>query len=180
MKSKILIIMLLITASGCIAQNTEVIKVKSIRISSPAFADGERIPAKYTCEGENVSPELSWEDLPAETKSIALISDDPDAPGGTFVHWVLYNIPPEKRGLPEGVPKKDTLADGSIQGMTNFGRPGYGGPCPPPGRPHRYFFKLYALDKKLELTAGASKSDVERTMEGHMLGKGELMGLYER
>lgn len=161
-------------------QNKEVIEVEKIAMSSAAFAQGARIPEKHTCEGENISPEISWDEAPAGTESLALISDDPDAPGGTFVHWVLYNIPKEKRGLPEGVPKKDTFEDGSVQGRTDFGRVGYGGPCPPPGRPHRYFFKLYALDKKLDLPAGASKSDVERAMEGHILGKGEIMGLYER
>jgi Raf kinase inhibitor-like YbhB/YbcL family protein len=106
--------------------------------------------------------------------------DDPDCRSGTFVHWVLFNIPPDARGLPEAVPGNQTLKDGSCQGNTSYGEPGYGGPCPPPGKPHRYYFKVYSLDKKLDLPAGATKADVEKAMNGHILAKGELMGKYGR
>lgn len=151
-----------------------------ISISSTAFASGGNIPARYTCDGENVSPELNWSKPPFGTKSFVLISDDPDAPGGTFVHWTIFNIPAEKTGFSEGVPKSEVLDDGSIQGITSYGKSGYKGPCPPPGRPHRYYFKIYALDAKLNLTASATKTDVEAAMQGHILAKGELLGLYGR
>lgn len=158
----------------------EVSTMQNISISTGAFRAGEAIPAEYTCDGKNVSPELSWDPIPAGAKSIALIMDDPDAPRGTFVHWVLYDIPANTQKLPKGVPKNETLADGSRQGMTDFGRPGYGGPCPPPGKPHRYYFKIYALDTKLNLPSGATKADVERAMKGRILAQGELMGKYGR
>jgi Raf kinase inhibitor-like YbhB/YbcL family protein len=106
--------------------------------------------------------------------------DDPDAPGGTFVHWVLYNLPAQIQKLPEGIPHDKTLPDGSMQGMTDFGRTGYGGPCPPPGKPHRYYFKIYALDSKINLPPGASKKQLEDEIVGHILAKGELMGTYKR
>jgi Raf kinase inhibitor-like YbhB/YbcL family protein len=154
--------------------------VKELTITSTAFTERGRIPARFTCDGENLSPTLSWADVPEEVVSFALIMDDPDAPAGTWVHWVIFNIPKDKKMLGEGIPKDETLADGSRQGITNFRRPGYGGPCPPPGSPHRYYFKLYALDSKLDLSSGASKSDVEKAMEGHILAKGELIGLYSR
>ena len=151
-----------------------------ITISSDAFEYGGNIPSRFTCDGENISPKLEWSQPPTGTESLALISDDPDAPGGMWVHWVIFNIPPDKTGLVEGVPKSEVLSDGSVQGMTDFGRVGYGGPCPPPGRPHRYFFKIYALYSTLDLSAGATKEDVESAMQGHILAKGELMGLYGR
>ncbi len=152
--------------------------MQNISISAEAFRDGDTIPDEYTCEGDDVSPALSWKGIPAEAKSIALIMDDPDAPGRTFVHWVLFNMPANTQKLPKGLP--GSLGDGSLQGMTDFGRTGYGGPCPPPGKPHRYYFKIYALDTKLNLPAGASKKQVEDTMKGHILAKGELMGKYAR
>ncbi len=149
-------------------------------ITSTAFENGGSIPARYTCDGENVSPELLWSQPPAGTECFALISDDPDAPGGMFVHWTIFNIPAGKRGLAEGVPRSEILSDGSVQGITSYNTAGYRGPCPPPGSPHRYYFKIYALDAKLNLTASASKAEVENAMEGHILAKGELMGLYGR
>ncbi len=152
----------------------------NISITSEAFGEGETIPAEYTCDNRDISPPLTWSGIPAGTKSIALIMDDPDAPRGTFVHWVLYGIPPEAQGLPEAVPKNKTLNDGSRQGTTGFGKIGYGGPCPPPGKPHRYYFKVYALDTKLDLPPGVSKADLESAMKGHILAKGELMGRYGR
>ncbi len=154
--------------------------ISNISISAEAFKDGGNIPAVYTCDGRNISPALTWSGIPAGTKSIALIVDDPDASRGTFVHWVLFNIPPDARGLPEAVPENQTLKDGSRQGNTSYGEAGYGGPCPPPGKPHRYYFKVYALDTKLDLPAGATKADVEKAMDGHILAKGELIGKYGR
>jgi Raf kinase inhibitor-like YbhB/YbcL family protein len=152
----------------------------SIQLTSTAFGEGKPIPAKYTCDGADVSPPLKWSNVPNGTKSIALISDDPDAPVGTWVHWVIYNIPPDVTELAEGVPKSEVLTNGARQGMTDFKRIGYGGPCPPPGRPHRYFFKIHALDTKLDLKPGATKQQLLRTMEGHILAEGQLMGTYKR
>lgn len=152
----------------------------SFQISSTAFSNGQLIPKKLTCDGLDVSPELNWKDAPAGTKSFALIMDDPDAPAGTWVHWVLYNIPGETKQLPEAMPKEEQLPDGALQGHNSFRKIGYGGPCPPPGKPHRYYFKLYALDTKPDLEAGASKADVERAMKGHVLGETELIGRYGR
>jgi len=150
-------------------------------LTSAAFKDGAPIPGKYTCDGGDVSPPLTWSGAPAGTRSVALIADDPDAPGGTWVHWVLYNLPVEVSELPENIAKVESLdLGGARQGRNDFRRPGYGGPCPPPGPAHRYFFKLYALDTRLELKAGAQKKDVEAAMEGHVLGSAQLMGTYAR
>jgi Raf kinase inhibitor-like YbhB/YbcL family protein len=137
------------------------------------------IPGKYTCDGDDVSPPLSWEPVPEATKSIALISDDPDAPVGTWVHWVLYNLLADTQGLPENVPRDPTLADGAKHGKNSWGRPGYGGPCPPGGT-HRYYFKIYALDTTLDAAAGATATQLEAAMKGHILGQGQLMGRYKR
>ena len=150
-----------------------------IKVTSSAFAEGGLIPAKYTCDGSDISPPLQWEAVPEGTKSIALISDDPDAPMGTWVHWVLFNLPAESKGLEENIPQDKTLPNGARQGLTDFGRIGYGGPCPPSGT-HRYFFKIYALDTKLDLAAGAKKSELLKAMEGHILGQGQLIGKYKR
>lgn len=149
---------------------------------SPAFHDRSPLPAKFTCDGADVSPPLGVLDPPPKALSLALICDDPDAPGGTFVHWVLYNLPPDTRSIPEGVPAFEILADlgRARQGKSDFGRVGYGGPCPPPGAPHHYQFKLYALDVLLPLKGGPSKADVERAMEGHVLATSRLVGVYER
>jgi Raf kinase inhibitor-like YbhB/YbcL family protein len=149
-------------------------------ISSPSFENGANIPKKFTCDGADVSPELHWSSPPAGTQSFALIADDPDAPVGTWTHWVLFDLPAETTSLPENVPKVDELPTGGRQGRNDFRKIGYGGPCPPPGKPHRYFFKLYALDKKLNLKPGASKQEVEQAMQGHILAKTELMGKYQR
>lgn len=152
----------------------------AFELKSPAFALGGDIPKKFTCDGPDLSPALGWGDPPAGTQSISLIMDDPDAPVGTWVHWVLYDLPASTRELPEGVAKKDTLESGARQGRNDFGKLGYGGPCPPPGKPHRYFFKLYALDAKTNLKSGASKADLEKAMKGHILAQAELMGRYKR
>jgi len=154
--------------------------MENISISAEGFKHGDNIPDEFTCNGRDISPSLSWKGIPAGTKSIALIMDDPDAPRGTFVHWVLYNILAETLKLPGGMPLDQTLTDGSMQGISDFGRSGYGGPCPPPGKPHRYYFKIYALDTKLNLPPGASKKQVENAMKGHILEMGELMGKYQR
>ncbi|HTE88258.1 MAG TPA: YbhB/YbcL family Raf kinase inhibitor-like protein [Terriglobales bacterium] len=149
-------------------------------ISSPSFQNGKDIPKKFTCDAEDVSPALSWTDSPQGRKSFALIADDPDAPRGTWTHCVLFDLPAATTSLPEGVPKVGELTGGGRQGTNDFPKIGYGGPCPPPGKPHRYFFKLYALDSQLNLKAGASKQEVEQAMQNHILGKTELMGKYGR
>lgn len=150
-----------------------------IQITSSVFKEGEPIPSKYTCDGEDISPPLKWSSLPEGTKSLALISDDPDAPVGTWVHWVIYNIPPTVTELEEGIPSDKELPSGAKQGMNDFKKIGYGGPCPPSGT-HRYFFKLYALDSELNLEPRATKKDVLKAMEGHILEMGQLMGTYSR
>ena len=150
-----------------------------IKIESPAFKEGAFIPEQYTCDGSNISPPLNWGDPPEGTTSIVLISDDPDAPMGTWVHWVVYNIPPSVREFPENIPAVKTLDNGALQGTTDFGRIGYGGPCPPSGT-HRYFFKLYALDTMLNFGPGATKKQVVEAMKGHVLAEGQLMGRYKR
>lgn len=145
----------------------------TIQLTSAAFQEGGTIPKKYTCDGQNISPQLDWSGLPDQTKSLVLIVDDPDAPGGTFVHWVLYALPADLKGLSEG-------ASTGVQGANSFRKSGYGGPCPPKGSTHRYFFKLYALDTSLSLKPGASKADVEKAAGGHILAQGQLMGKYGR
>jgi Raf kinase inhibitor-like YbhB/YbcL family protein len=150
-------------------------------LTSSAFGGGAEIPKKHTCEGPDVSPALAWSDPPEKTRGFALICDDPDAPAGTWVHWVLYDLPAAARGLPEGVPRSDRLESGARQGTNDFGRIGYGGPCPPRGHGfHRYFFKLYALDAPSGLAPGATKAELERAMKGHVLAHAELMGRYQR
>ncbi|HEX2711862.1 MAG TPA: YbhB/YbcL family Raf kinase inhibitor-like protein [Candidatus Acidoferrales bacterium] len=149
-------------------------------LKSSAFTAEESIPKKHTCDGPDLSPALAWGQPPAGTQSLSLIVDDPDAPVGTWVHWVLYDLPATARELPEGVPKQEELSSGARQGRNDFRRIGYGGPCPPPGGPHRYFFKLYALDTKTNLKPGATKTELEKAMRGHILGKSELMGRYKR
>ena len=150
-----------------------------IRLTSISFNDGEFIPKKYTCDGENVSPPLKWSEIPAATKSVALICDDPDAPMGTWVHWVIFNIPPSVNMLKEKIPLVRVLEDGTTQGNNDFRKIGYGGPCPPGGI-HRYFFKIYALDKRVEVTPSATKGELIKEIEGHILAEGKLMGRYSR
>jgi Raf kinase inhibitor-like YbhB/YbcL family protein len=149
-------------------------------IKSGAFDHESAIPSKHSCDGADVSPAISWSEPPGGTRSFALIMDDPDAPAGTWVHWVIYNIPAQARNLAENVPKQPELKDGSRQGRNDFRKPGYGGPCPPRGGPHRYYFKLYALDTMLNLSSGATKAEVEGAMKGHILAQAELMGRYKR
>lgn len=152
----------------------------TFNISSGSFKHGGEIPRKFTCDGSDVSPQLSWSSPPAKAVSLALISDDPDAPVGTWTHWVVFDMPPQASQLPEDVPKADEVPGGGYQGRNDFRKIGYGGPCPPAGKVHRYFFKLYALDAKLNLKAGATKSEVDKAMQGHILATAELMGTYKR
>ncbi len=176
--TNLLLCLYTLPAAGFFAQEKG--QTMTFAISSSAFSAGEAIPKKFTCDGPDVSPKLAWSDPPAKPQSFALIMDDPDAPGGTWVHWVLYDLPADTKELAEAVAKQEQLANGARQGRNDFGKVGYGGPCPPPGKPHRYFFKLYALDAKLNLKAGASKADVERAMKSHILAQAELMGRYSR
>ena len=156
----------------------------AMKITSAAFAANGAIPAKHTCDGEDLSPALAWSGVPEETESLALIMDDPDAPPGTWVHWVLYDLPADASVLPEGLAKKERLdsgaAHGACWGVKSFSRVGYHGPCPPPGSAHRYYFKLYALDKRLGLAPRATKAEVLKAMEGHVLAEGQLIGTYQR
>ena len=152
--------------------------MEDFSISSGAFGQGDTIPVEYTCDGSDMSPPLVFSGIPDGAKSIALIVDDPDASGGMWVHWVIYNMPPN-RELAKGMPIAGTLPDGSRQGTSDFGKAGYGGPCPPSGT-HRYYFKVYALDIVLDLQSGASKAQLENAMQGHVLAKAELMGKYAR
>jgi Raf kinase inhibitor-like YbhB/YbcL family protein len=149
----------------------------AFKISSPAFKNGESIPPVFSCKGHDISPALTWTDPPAGTQSFALIMDDPDAPVGIWVHWVIFNIPASTRDLKEGTPTDPQLSDGSLQGKTSAGSNGYHGPCPPSGT-HRYFFKLYALDTKLSLSSTADKKQLLAAMEGHILANAELMGTF--
>lgn len=152
----------------------------AMQLSSAAFQDGAGLPAKYTCDGQNVSPPLAWSGAPSGTQSLALILEDPDAPLRVFTHWVLFNLPADATQLPEGVPQGDRLPNGALQGKNDVGRNGYGGPCPPPGPAHRYHFTIYALDRSLSLAAGASKGQALDAMQGHVLARGDLTGTYGR
>jgi Raf kinase inhibitor-like YbhB/YbcL family protein len=188
----VLILIMLVFFSGCVSQEDTNIErdtpieaetsieeeIIKLSITSDAFNDGGTIPSKYTCDGQDISPVVSWQGIPDGTESIALIMDDPDALGRTFVHWVIFNIPGNATGLPEGVPSD--LDDSSLQGKTDFGKIGYGGPCPPSGNPHRYVFKVYALDTELDLKSGVTKSQLEAAMKGHILAQGEMIGNYGR
>ncbi len=151
----------------------------ALKITSPAFEHEGPIPKKFSCDGEDVSPALSWEDVPANAKSLALICDDPDAPGGTFVHWLVFNLPADEKGLPEAVVNDKQLENGALQGENHFRKIGYGGPCPPGGT-HRYYFKLYALDTVLVADAAVNKQELVKAMEGHILEEAQLMGTYSR
>jgi Raf kinase inhibitor-like YbhB/YbcL family protein len=151
-----------------------------ITLTSSAFAAGEAIPAAQSCDGKNLSPDLAWDSVPPDTQSLALIAEDPDTLFKPFTHWVLYDLPPSTRQLPAGLPSQPFLTIGGGQGKNDFKRYGYGGPCPPKGSTHRYVFRLYALDKLLDLPAGATKAEVLEAIEGHVKATGELMGKYTR
>lgn len=164
---------------GCRPTTPAAPSVPSFQLTSTAFSAGQPIPAIYTCDGQDISPPLQWTEPPAGTKAFALIVEDPDAPAGTWIHWVLYGLPATARQLSEAMPSEGQLADGSRHGRNSWQKLGYGGPCPPSGT-HRYFFRLYALDVPLDLAAGASKKQLLAAMEGHILAMAELMGTYSR
>lgn len=151
-----------------------------LTVLSTAFIMGAVVPPKFTCKGENVSPPLMWGQVPDKTRSIVVICDDPDSAGGDWVHWLLFNVPPETQKLDEHVPATPELVSGAIQGLNDYDKNCYMGPCPPPGKPHRYYYKVYALDIKLSLTTSARKPDVLEAMEGHVLAQGQLMGTFKR
>ncbi len=151
----------------------------TMTITSSAFTDDGMIPKEFTCDGSNVSPALSWSGIPAGTKSLALICDDPDAPMGNWVHWVLFNIPPTASGLPRSIAPDKALENGARHGMNDFRKYGYGGPCPPGGT-HRYYFKIYALDTELAQEPGLTRDALLKAMKGHILAEGQLMGRYKR
>ena len=154
--------------------------VVKIQLTSAAFADGQPIPVKYTADALDISPPLAWVNAPAGTKSFALIADDPGAPGGDWTHWVIYDLPPTTASLGEDQLKVAQFSNGAKQGLNDFKKPGYNGPAPPPGKVHRYYFKLYALDAMTGLAPGATKADLLKAMDGHVLGEGKLMGTYQR
>ena len=151
-----------------------------MELKSPSFQEGAKIPRKYTCEGWDFSPPLEWNDVSDKAQSLALLMDDPDAPSGVFTHWILFNLPPNSRELLEGVSPVPRLPSGTLQGKNDFGKFGYGGPCPPPGSPHHYRFTLYALDQQLEIEAGASKKQLLKAIDGHILIQSRLTGTYQR
>jgi Raf kinase inhibitor-like YbhB/YbcL family protein len=161
------------------APPTQAPQKNEIKLTSTAFAEGQPIPRQYTCDGVNISPPLEWSGVPKNAKTLALIADDPDAPAGTWVHWVFYNLPAENIGVVENVPMTENLRAGGYQGENDFEKIGYGGPCPPAGT-HRYLFKIYALDTDLPLKAGVTKAELLKAMEGHILLQGQLMGIYNR
>jgi Raf kinase inhibitor-like YbhB/YbcL family protein len=175
-----LILAVIVAMVGCRGEPSQVgDQYAGFELTSSAFAQGESIPQAYTCGGEDLSPPLTWGDPPRGTRSFALIVDDPDAPVGTWVHWVLFNLPARARALEKGLPSDAELPDGSRHGNNSWRHLGYGGPCPPSGT-HRYFFSLYALDTALDLKAGAIKEQLVKAMEGHILAQAQLMGMYAR
>jgi Raf kinase inhibitor-like YbhB/YbcL family protein len=152
---------------------------EALKLISRAFTEGQPIPRQYSCDGINISPPLEWSGVPKPAKTLAIIADDPDAPAGTWVHWVVYNLPADTIGMVENLPSTEDLKGGGLQGKNDFEKIGYGGPCPPSGT-HRYLFKIYALDGDLPLKAGATKTEVEKAMSGHVLAQAQLMGTYHR
>jgi len=152
----------------------------NMELTSTAFQEGQTISTQYTADGRNVSPPLQWSQVPDKTQSFALICEDPDAPRGTFTHWVLFNLPADSRQLPEGMPHEAALSGGAGQGTNDFRKVGYGGPSPPPGKPHHYFFKLFALDQRMDPPASTTRDKLLSAMKGHILAEGQLMGKYGR
>ena len=174
MKIIYFLILMLILIIACAQQETQkTTGVVNMKLTSPAFTHNGAIPSEYTCDGSDLSPPLEISDVPSNAKSLVLINDDPDAPVGTWDHWIVFNIPSSIEDIPKGTEPKGTA------GRNSWGRTGYGGPCPPSGT-HRYFFKLYALDTELNLQEGATKKDLERAMQGHIIAQAELMGTYKR
>jgi Raf kinase inhibitor-like YbhB/YbcL family protein len=180
---KILILLIIISISPIQihSQIKQVNKKMEIKLKSSAFHEGGIIPSKYSCEGENISPQLHWNEVSKEVNSYAIILEDPDAPGGNFVHWVIFNIPGTMKELHENVTPSRNIPDEVMLGTNSFGRIGYGGPCPPPGKPHHYYFRIYALDTILHhIDSGSTTEELVKAMEGHIVAKGELMGKYKR
>lgn len=177
-----LLSVILLTVGACAPQASTPVKEieQALSLSSTAFKEGDQIPVRYTGDGQDTSPPLEWSKPPPGTQTFALIVDDPDAPRGVFTHWVLFNLPADTRQLPEGIPTQDRLENGARQGKNDFGKTGYGGPYPPPGTAHRYRFTLYALDKPLDLLAGASQKQVLDAMKGVILAQGQLTATYRR
>jgi len=173
---KIILLIIFLFLSACLPQKQTNLNINNIamKITSPAFEHNKNIPAKYTCDGENINPPLQITEIPNNTQSLVLISDDPDAPMGTWVHWTIWNISPQTENIAE-----NSSPSNATEGLTSFGKPGYGGPCPPSGT-HRYFFKIYALDTNLELSVDSKKDDLEQAMANHVLDSAELIGLYQR
>lgn len=175
-----LLLLVVLCACGGAGSEVEIDAPLGLTLTSSAFAEGDLIPIRYTCDGEDLSPPLAWSEAPAGTESLALIVDDPDAPVGTWVHWVVFDLAPDARSLPEAVPPDGAAGAGGVQGRNSWKDAAYGGPCPPGGSEHRYVFKLYALDARLGLDAGADKGDVEAALAGHVLVRGQLVGRYGR
>lgn len=166
--------------NGEVSENMMEPKVEQLYLTSPAFRDNDRIPARYTGDGDDMSPPLQWSHAPEGVAEYAVICEDPDAPGGTFIHWVMYNIPPGYDRLDEGIRQEAELDNGAMQGRNDFGNIGYGGPAPPKGKPHHYEFTVYALGEKLNLPPGIARDELVRAMEGHVMAKGKVTGLYGR
>jgi Raf kinase inhibitor-like YbhB/YbcL family protein len=174
-----LTLVLLLVCSGCLAPGEKGV-LTPMEVKSDAFAVGGQIPGIFTCDGEDISPPLAWDPVPDGTAALAILVTDTDAPGGTFVHWVAYNIPPGTRSIPAGSPGKDALPRGSIEGMNDMGRAGYRGPCPPGGKPHHYHFTMYALDSVVNVTGARDGRMLLGAMEGHIIAQGEIVGIYQR
>lgn len=164
----------------CVATANPSLAEGPLEISSPAFANDATIPAQYACTGADKSPPLKWSGVPAGTKALALMVEDPDAPGGTFIHWIAYDIPPSKPGLESGIAPGDAMPDGGKQGINGFNKVGYNGPCPPPGSPHHYHFRLFALDEAVNPQTPATASALEDAMKGHVKANAELIGIFRR
>ncbi|MCK8519323.1 YbhB/YbcL family Raf kinase inhibitor-like protein [Methanoculleus sp. 7T] len=187
MKTILPVIALLLLASlaaGCTEgggnRTSPLTAAPALEVRSDAFANGTSIPVRYTCDGEDVSPPLSWSSVPDGAESLVLIADDPDAPGGTFTHWIAYNISAAESSLAEGLPRGQNLPGGLHQGNNSFGTAGYGGPCPPPGPAHHYVFRLYALNRSPDLPGAVNRSTLETEMSGHIVAEGVLVGTYRR
>jgi len=172
--------LLILTCVAGFAQQAPAAEGGAMTVTSSSFASGGAISEQYSCKGTDISPALTWSGAPAKTKSIAVIMDDPDAPAGTWVHWVMWNVPASKHSLAESVAKNEQLDDGSQQGRNSFGKIGYNGPCPPMGQTHRYFFRVYALDSKLTLTSATDRAALDEAMKGHVLAEGEYMGTFHK
>jgi Raf kinase inhibitor-like YbhB/YbcL family protein len=187
MRFRLALLVLSLTVSGCskpapTKTQTVVNSVPDkaeIKLTSTAFKEGEAIPRGYTCDGANVSPPLEWAGVPKSAKSISIVADDPDAPGGTWAHWLIYNLPADNIGLVENLPATEKIAAGGFQGTNDFKKIGYGGPCPPSGT-HHYVFRIYAIDSELPLRAGMTKAELLKAMEGYIVMQGQLMGTYRR